>query len=90
MKNIQKNILYFFGVALILMASPAYLQAQSPYTSGDLDIDAPADVPSNVDAITTIDGDLTIGGTITAFPNFAALEVVEGKLEIDMASLRLP
>ena len=32
--------------------------------------------------LTRIRGDLTIGGDITTFPNFAALEVVEGNLTI--------
>ena len=30
-----------------------------------------------------LDGSLTIGGTITSFPNFAALEVIEGNLTIE-------
>ena len=42
-----------------------------------------SDIPSNVATITRIDDNLTIGGTITTFPNFAALEVVEGNLRID-------
>ena len=48
-----------------------------------LTIDADSDVPSNVKALTRITGDLTIGGTITSFPDFAALRVVEGNLTID-------
>ena len=80
MKNIQRIMKYY--LAVFFLASPAYLQAQTPYTSGDIDIDAPADVPSNVAAITRIDGDLDIGGTITVFPNFAALKIVEGDLSI--------
>ena len=48
-----------------------------------LGIDAPGDVPSDVTTITRIDGNLTIGGTISSFPNFVALEVVEGNLDIN-------
>ena len=65
-----------------LIASASFLQAQTDYTGGNLDIDAPGGVPSNVATITTISGNLTIGGTITSFPDFAALEVVEGNIEI--------
>ena len=44
-------------------------------------------ITTGTDALTTltrITGDLTIGGSITdhPFPNFAALEVVEGNLTI--------
>ena len=49
----------------------------------ELIIDDPTDIPSNVATIQGIRGDLTIGGTITSFPDFAALEVVEGNLTID-------
>ena len=45
-------------------------------------IDDDSDIPSNVATITTISGNLSISGTITSFPNFAALEVVEGDLTI--------
>ena len=46
------------------------------------DLTIAGDIPSNVSAILRIAGDLTIGGTITEFPDFAALEVVEGNLVI--------
>ena len=84
MKNIQKNILNFLLLALILIASPAYLQAQGTYTpaDGDLSISNDGERPSNVNAIVTIGGDLTISGTIGTFPNFAALKVVQGNVTI--------
>ena len=40
-------------------------------------------IPSNVTEISRIRGDLTISGSITEFPNFAYLEVVEGNLTIN-------
>ena len=83
MKNLQRIILWKCYLAVFFIASTAYLQAQTDYTSGDLDINAPGSVPSNVTTITRIDGTLTIGGMITEFPNFAALEVVEGNLFIN-------
>ena len=49
---------------------------------GDLAIASDGDLPGNETTLTRIKGDLTISGTITTFPNFAALEVVEGNLEI--------
>ena len=42
-----------------------------------------SDVPGNVATLVRITGDLTIGGTITSFPDFAALKVIEGKLDIN-------
>ena len=42
-----------------------------------------SDVPSNVADIKRITGNLTIGGTITTFPDFALLEVIQGNLTID-------
>ena len=83
MKNIQRIILLTGYLALVLIANPVPLQAQTDYTSGDLTIDADAAEPSNVAAITRIDGNLTIGGSISTFPNFAALEVVEVDIVID-------
>ena len=50
----------------------------------DLPIGQNTDVPFNVTSITRITGDLTISGTITAFPNFAALKVVEGDIAISV------
>ena len=47
-----------------------------------LTIDDPADVTDALKTLTRITGDLTIGGTITTFPDFAALTVVEGNLTI--------
>ena len=83
MENIQRLIRGCFGIiAVFFLASTAYLQAQGPYTGGNLTIKSDADVPSNVATITTIDGILRIEGTITSFPNFAALEVVETHLQI--------
>ena len=41
------------------------------------------DVPDDVATLTSIDTNLTISGTITTFPNYAALEVIEGNLVID-------
>ena len=73
---------YFGIIAVFFLASTAYLQAQGPYTGGSLTINSDADVPSDVATITTIDGTLKIGGTITSFPNFAALKVVETHLQI--------
>ena len=49
-----------------------------------------SDFPSDVATLTRLDGNLTIGGAITSFPNFAALEVIEGNLDIDTASPPLP
>ena len=46
-------------------------------------IAADDDVPSNLATLVQINGNLTIGGTITSFPDFAALRVVEGDLLID-------
>ena len=84
MKSIQRIILWTGYVALVLIANPVHLQAQTtPYTSGDLTIGSDGEVPSNVTRITRIDGNLTIIRTITTFPNFAALEVVEGDLYIN-------
>ena len=51
--------------------------------SAALTIDDPADVPSNLATLVRIQGDLTIEGAIGTFPDFAALEVVEGDLLID-------
>ena len=50
--------------------------------ASSLTITQNSDVPSNVESLTHITGDLTISGTITAFPNFAALEGVGGNLVI--------
>ena len=84
MKNIQRIILSKYYLAVLLLASTAYLQAQrTPYTRGNLSITQDADIPSNVSEITRITGALVISGTITTFPNFAALEVVELKLGIN-------
>ena len=76
-------------MAVFFIASTAFLHAQGPaYTNGDLTITSDGTVPSNVDAITEITGNLTIGttrspfGTLTAFPDFAALEVITGSLVI--------
>ena len=81
MKNFKGIILCFI---VIHIASASFLQAQGDYTGGDLDITADDEVPSNVAAITRIDGSLTILGGITSFPDFDALEVVEGDLEIGL------
>ena len=51
--------------------------------SAALTITQNSDVPSGSESITRITGNLTIGGTITEFPDFADLEVVEGDLIID-------
>ena len=45
-------------------------------------IQGDSQIPANVETLTRIRGDLTIDGAITSFPNFAALEVVEGNLVI--------
>ena len=82
MKSIQRIILWTGYVALGLIANPVPLHAQTTHT-GDLIIKANGDVPSNVRRITRITGFLSIRGTITTFPNFAALEVVEGNLNIN-------
>ena len=47
-----------------------------------LTIATDTDITGAVGTLTRIRGDLTIGGDITTFPNFAALEVVEGNLTI--------
>ena len=84
MKNIQRIILSKYYLAFLFLASTAYLQAQrTPYVSGDLTIATDTDVPSDVATITTITGTLSISGTITEFPDFRDLEVVEGSLTID-------
>ena len=49
----------------------------------DITIAENSDVPGDVATLVRLKGDLTIGKGITTFPNFAALEVVEGDLEID-------
>ena len=49
----------------------------------DITIAENSDFPSDVATLVRLKGDLTIGGTITTFPDFAALEVVEGNLIID-------
>ena len=54
-----------------------------PNISATLLIDDDSDIPDNVTAITHITGDLTIGGTITTFPDFTALEVVQGDIIIN-------
>ena len=78
----KRSILLACFLAIFLLSNP-YLQAQTTYTSGNLTITDDGDLPGNVDAIITITGDLAISGTITEFPDFAALEVVEGNLLID-------
>ena len=78
----KRSILLACFLAIFLLSNP-FLQAQTPYSGGNLSISADGEKPSNVDAITTIDGNLTIGGAITTFPDFAALKVVEGNLVID-------
>ena len=84
MKNIQRIIRCYFGIiAIFFIASTASLQAQTDYTGGDLTIDSDANVPSNVTEITRIDGALSISGTITSFPNFAALTVVTGFFSVN-------
>ena len=85
MENITRIIRSYLAViAVFFLASTAYLQAQrTPYVSGDLTITTDADVPSDVATITTITGALSISGTITEFPNFRDLEVVQGRLSID-------
>ena len=85
MENIQRIMrCYLAVIAVFFIASTAYLQAQrTPYVSGDLTITTDTDVPSDVATITTITGTLSISGTITEFPNFRDLEVVEGSLTID-------
>ena len=55
----------------------------NPNVSSTLQISDNSDIPSNVATITRITGNLTIGGTITTFPNFDALEAVEGSLFIN-------
>ena len=69
-------------MAVLFIANLASLQAQTDYMDGNLSITADGAAPSNVTTITRITGDLTIGGTIATFPDFAALEVVEGNLVI--------
>ena len=83
MKSIQRIILWTGYVALGLIANPVHLQAQTDYTNGNLIINTFNKEPSNVAAITRIDGTLNIGGALTSFPNFAALEVVEGDIIIE-------
>ena len=78
----KRSILLACFLAIFLLSNP-FLQAQTPYSGGNLSISADGEKPSNVDAITTIDGNLTIGGAITTFPDFAALKVIEGNLVID-------
>ena len=56
----------------------------------DITIAENSDVPGDVATLVRLKGDLTIGGAITTFPNFAALEVVEGESRPLTASLRLP
>ena len=51
--------------------------------SAGLTIQTDEDVPENVAILKRITGTLTIGGTITEFPNFASLEVVEEDLIIE-------
>ena len=70
-------------VALVLIANPVHLQAQTTYTNGDLTINHDGNSPSNVAAITTITGNLTIHEFVTTFPDFAALKVVEGNVTIN-------
>ena len=50
--------------------------------TASLTIDDPADVTATLSTLVRITGDLTIGGTITTFPDFAALRVVEGNITI--------
>ena len=51
--------------------------------TGDLTIAAPGDVPGNVTEVERITGNLSVSGTITSFPDFAALKVVQGNLTIE-------
>ena len=62
--------------------------ACAPTVIDGVTITADGQVPDNVTAVTRITGDLSISGTITTFPNFAALAVVQGNLTIDATSLR--
>ena len=50
---------------------------------GDLTITEDASLPGNETTLTRIKGNLAISGTITSFPDFAALKVVQGNLTID-------
>ena len=50
--------------------------------SAALTIDEPADVTVALATLVRITGDLSITGALTSFPNFAALEVVEGSITI--------
>ena len=83
MKSIQRIILWSGCLAVILLANSVRLQAQTPYTGGDLSISDENEVPSNITMITTISGDLSLSGTRASFPDFAALKVVEGHTTIN-------
>ena len=48
----------------------------------ELTINSDEDIPDNVMRLTRIQGNLTIGGTITSFPDFSNLTLVEGNLVI--------
>ena len=49
---------------------------------GDLAISADGEALTGISSLKRIVGSLTIGGTITTFPDFAALDIVEGNLVI--------
>ena len=85
MENIQRLMRCCLAVmAVFFIASTASLQAQrTPYGGGDLTININADVPSDVSTIAVVTGTLTLSGTITSFPDFAALEGVSGDLVIN-------
>ena len=81
MKNLQRIILWKCYLAVFFIASPASLQAQTTHT-GDLAITSDGTLPGNETTLMRITGNLNISGTITSFPDFAALEVVGGNLTI--------
>ena len=71
-------------IILVLLCS-AVLQVRSQAVvvhNGNLDILSDGDVPNNVTSITHITGNLTVGGSISSFPDFVALEMVDGNINI--------
>ena len=84
MKSPQRIILWSSCLAVILMANSVCICARKRLIRvGDLSISDESEAPSNITMITTITGDLSsLSGTRDAFPDFAALKVVQGHITI--------
>ena len=69
-------------ILVLLCSAVLQVRSQAVVHNGDLDILSDGDVPNNVTSITHITGNLTVGGSISSFPDFVALEMVDGNINI--------